>query len=248
MEKHELDILGTGYTFQFVESHSKELDHGAGIYKHRTKEIFIDGEHVKNDKIDGERVILHELLHAYLAESGLMKYSEDELLVDWIASQWDKIAWTYAQAKGFKMYLSEEEITKERNFKMSKYENEADKGDIGMNEIEKIHMDKTIDDSLSILYKQIIKLYLISLGFEFDESINMKSLSYLKKFVMWKVDNFNFNEITDKIITTLQSVKKFVENENIVPKDYKFNVRDVEPLRDKDNYEVSLFRTIIQFQ
>lgn len=117
-----------------------------------------------------------------------------------------------------------------------------------MNEVEKIYMHGTIDNSLSILYKQIIKLYLISLGFEFDESINMKSLSYPKKFVVWKVDDFNFNKITDKIIATLQSVKKFVEDENIVPKDYKFNVRDVEALRDKDNYEASLFRTVIQFE
>ena len=77
-----------------------------------------------------------------------------------------------------------------------------------MIKIEKIYMDDTIDNSLSILYKQIIKLYLISLGFEFDESINMKSLSYPRKFVAWKVDDFNFNKITDKIITTLQSVKK----------------------------------------
>lgn len=109
-------------------------------------------------------------------------------------------------------------------------------------------MDNTIDNSLSILYKQIIKLYLISLGFEFDESINMKSLSYPKKFVAWEVDDFNFNEITDKIITTLQSVKKFVEDENIAPKDYKFNIRDVETLKDKDNYESILFRTVIQFE
>lgn len=117
-----------------------------------------------------------------------------------------------------------------------------------MSEIEKMYMHDTIDNSLSILYKQIIKLYLISLGFEFDESINMKPLSYPKKFVAWKVDDFNFNEITDKIITTLQSVKKFVEDEKITPKDYKFNVRDVEALRDKDNYGASLFRTVIQFQ
>lgn len=122
------------------------------------------------------------------------------------------------------------------------------KGGIGMIKIEKMYMDDTVDNSLSILYKQIIKLYLISLGFEFDESINMKSLSYPRKFVAWKVDDFNFNKITDKIITTLQSVKKFVEDENITPKDYKFNVRDVETLRDKDNCEASLFRTIIQFQ
>ena len=117
-----------------------------------------------------------------------------------------------------------------------------------MSELGKIYMDDTIDNSLSILYKQIIKLYLISLGFEFDEGINMKSLSYPKKFVVWKVDNFNFNEITNKIIATLQSVKKFVEDEKIAPKGYKFNVRDVETLRDKDNYEASLFRTIIQFE
>lgn len=115
-------------------------------------------------------------------------------------------------------------------------------------ERERMYMDNTIDNSLSILYKQIIKLYLISLGFEFDESINMKSLSYPKKFIAWKVDDFNFNKITDKIITTLQSVKKFVEDEKITPKDYKFNVKDVETLRDKDNYEASLFRTVIQFQ
>ena len=102
MEKHELNILGTNYSFQFVESHSQELDHGAGICKHRTKEIFIDGDYTKDDKIDGERVILHEILHAYLAESGLMKYSSDETLVDWIASQWDKIAWTYNYAKELK--------------------------------------------------------------------------------------------------------------------------------------------------
>ena len=117
-----------------------------------------------------------------------------------------------------------------------------------MSEIEKMYMHDTIDNSLSILYKQIIKLYLISLGFEFDENINMKSLSYPKKFVAWKVDDFNFNKITDKIITSLQSVKKFVEDESIAPKDYKFNVRDVETLRDKDNYEASLFRTVIQFK
>ena len=117
-----------------------------------------------------------------------------------------------------------------------------------MNEVEKIYMHGAIDNSLSILYKQIIKLYLISLGFEFNGSINVKSLSYPKKFVAWKVDDFNFNKITDKIITTLQSVKKFVEDENIAPKDYKFNVREVETLRDKDNYEASLFRTVIQFQ
>lgn len=117
-----------------------------------------------------------------------------------------------------------------------------------MSEIEKKYMNDTINNSLSILYKQIIKLYLISLGFEFNESINMKLLSYPKRFIAWKVDDFNFNKITDEIIATLQSVKKFVEDENIVPKDYKFNVRDVETLKNKDNYETSLFRTVIQFQ
>ena len=31
-----------------------------------------------------------------------MKYSTDETLVDWIASQWDKITWTYNYAKELK--------------------------------------------------------------------------------------------------------------------------------------------------
>lgn len=50
------------------------------------------------------------------------------------------------------------------------------------------------------------------------------------------------------LIISIREREKFVEDENIVPKDYKFNVRDVETLRDKDNCEASLFRTIIQFQ
>ena len=112
-------------------------------------------------------------------------------------------------------------------------------GEISEEEIAPIYKCHHVEDS---------KYYPTLKDVQFDESINMKSLSYPKKFVVWKVDDFNFNEITDKIITTLHSVKKFVEDENIAPKDYKFNVRDVETLRDKDNYEASLFRTVIQFE
>lgn len=36
-------------------------------------------------------VFLHELVHAYLYESGLEDMSYNELLVDWIAHQFDKI-------------------------------------------------------------------------------------------------------------------------------------------------------------
>ena len=37
------------------------------------------------------RVIRHEIAHAFLDESGLGSYSDDETLVDWIAAQMPKM-------------------------------------------------------------------------------------------------------------------------------------------------------------
>lgn len=37
------------------------------------------------------QVIRHEVIHAFFAESGLIEYGNDEVLVDWMAKQLPKI-------------------------------------------------------------------------------------------------------------------------------------------------------------
>lgn len=39
----------------------------------------------KIDKKDKDKVLRHELIHAFFVESGLPSYSNDEVLVEWLA-------------------------------------------------------------------------------------------------------------------------------------------------------------------
>ena len=43
------------------------------------------------------KIIRHEIIHAYLYESGLDSYAEDETIVDWIAAQFPKMAGTFGE-------------------------------------------------------------------------------------------------------------------------------------------------------
>ena len=40
----------------------------------------------------------HEIIHAFLHESGLENYCDDEVLVDWLAKQWNKISIAFQEA------------------------------------------------------------------------------------------------------------------------------------------------------
>ena len=54
--------------------------------------IFLeDIDSVSAKKLRRDEVIRHEVIHAFFAESGLSKYGDDEVLVDWIAKQMPKI-------------------------------------------------------------------------------------------------------------------------------------------------------------
>jgi hypothetical protein len=44
-------------------------------------------------------VIRHELVHAFFEESGLTEYKNNELLVDWIAKQFPKLAKAFQQVR-----------------------------------------------------------------------------------------------------------------------------------------------------
>lgn len=74
-------IKGTPYNVEFVEN-AFMFDNqiAAGAFDYENKQI-----KVATHTWSTERVLLHELTHAYFAECGLASYATDETLVDWFA-------------------------------------------------------------------------------------------------------------------------------------------------------------------
>ena len=46
-----------------------------------------------------KKIIRHEIIHAFFEESGLYRYKEDELVVDWIAKQFSKMLKVFQQVE-----------------------------------------------------------------------------------------------------------------------------------------------------
>lgn len=90
MEDRKIKILGTEYKLKFTnrieEPILKEAD---GECRWYDKVIIIDKE--LNDRKCTFHVVKHEIVHAFLRESGLKSYASDELIVDWIAWHLDAI-------------------------------------------------------------------------------------------------------------------------------------------------------------
>lgn len=93
-----VDILGTEYTV--TRNTSAIEDMGAdGICQPYDKKIIyreLKDFLGKDDSLTAKRVrrdqvIRHEVIHAFFAESGLVGYGNDEVLVDWMAKQLPKI-------------------------------------------------------------------------------------------------------------------------------------------------------------
>jgi hypothetical protein len=64
----------------------------------------IEDDGLINDGNDGvcdvyNEVMRHELVHAFFYESGLCEYSDNEQLVDWIATQYDKLHKAFGEAE-----------------------------------------------------------------------------------------------------------------------------------------------------
>lgn len=107
-----VNVLGTVYSVT-VSNDSKEprLNDCDGFCDETTKEIFADDYQSyaddlsakRNIKLQTKKVIRHEIVHAFLFESGLAEnstWAQNEELVDWIAMQGPKIikAWQEADA------------------------------------------------------------------------------------------------------------------------------------------------------
>ena len=97
----KVNILGTEYEIiEQTEEQNPKLKNNNGlceIYSHR---IILNAD-IQEDELTYEnfqefknRVLRHEIIHAFFAESGLRgnsEYAENEELVDWIAIQLPKI-------------------------------------------------------------------------------------------------------------------------------------------------------------
>lgn len=94
-----IDVLGSEWRLQFAKGKPLDEDED-GLADDETRTITIDAE------LEGERkkrVIRHEVVHAYLAESGLDMsslqpeggWAMNEEMVDWFARQGPKIYKTW---------------------------------------------------------------------------------------------------------------------------------------------------------
>ena len=82
---HDADLIKSGCDGE-CQIYSK-------IIRIRPKEQMLDDFDSDEEKEKRyNEVCRHELIHAMFVESGLCCYSNDEILVDWIASQFPKIA------------------------------------------------------------------------------------------------------------------------------------------------------------
>jgi hypothetical protein len=99
----KVNILGAEYDYEIVsDGEDKTLEDNNGYCDEHAKIIRIDGgyneKHSMSTKNMGEfmrKVKRHELVHAYMCESGLREWADNELLVDWIAAQFPKMSETF---------------------------------------------------------------------------------------------------------------------------------------------------------
>lgn len=108
----KIKVLGTEYTIhKRTSAKDKYLEKVDGYCDYSTKEIVIVNKEPKkelgelgNFKRIENRILRHELIHAFIYESGLWcntygidRWAENEEMVDWIAIQFPKIAQVFKE-------------------------------------------------------------------------------------------------------------------------------------------------------
>jgi hypothetical protein len=94
----KIKILGTEYeVLTQTAAENSKLENANGLCEFYTKQIIVDDlqpDRTTFDNLDAFKrgVLRHEVMHAFFGESGLRNYAEDEVLVDWMAAQFPKIA------------------------------------------------------------------------------------------------------------------------------------------------------------
>lgn len=112
----KIDILGVQYTvLESNEQKDKQLENSDGYCIFYGKHIIIDdlsdwpsktSQHKIEKEIYKKQILRHEIIHAFLYESGLAfnsyatdKWAMNEEMVDWISIQFPKILETFKMAK-----------------------------------------------------------------------------------------------------------------------------------------------------
>jgi hypothetical protein len=93
------NVLGTDYEIKLIKEEQIEdfpdlPEDSDGYCNYYTKEIVVvrDENESNGHDLYVSQVIRHELIHAYLFESGLHDYANNERIVDWLAIQLPKLA------------------------------------------------------------------------------------------------------------------------------------------------------------
>ena len=106
MARHTINVLGTEYAIELRTLNDKDID---GFCDNTSKSIVIRSDNY-NEVGDFEELqkkqLRHEIIHAFLSESGLQcnwqhieQFGHDETTVDWFAIQSPKIFKVFADLK-----------------------------------------------------------------------------------------------------------------------------------------------------
>lgn len=106
----KVDILGTEYTLTVCDEHERLDEYCDGLCDETTKEMLVksyagdrdDPTAKKNLDVQVKKNKRHEIIHAFLFESGLAEnspWAQNEEMVDFFAIQFPKIAKVIQQAE-----------------------------------------------------------------------------------------------------------------------------------------------------
>lgn len=99
-----LNVLGTEYRIEYALLR----DSDDGFCDYTSKHIVVRSDNVnclENFELLQKKVLRHEIIHAFLAESGLQsnfehpnRWGHEELMVDWIAIMFPKLQTAFQEA------------------------------------------------------------------------------------------------------------------------------------------------------
>lgn len=98
----EINVLGTKYSvYERTKAEDKELNNCDGYCDKTTKTIVIinekDNINLGNFEVYQKKILRHEIIHAFLFESGLHEnwehhgWGHDETFIDWFSVQFPKL-------------------------------------------------------------------------------------------------------------------------------------------------------------
>lgn len=106
LPKKTVDVLGVKYSvYELSKKEDKFLENADGYCDKTTKKIVIttkgDDNQLEDFEVYRKGILRHELLHAFLFESGLHEnmthpqYGHDEEMIDWFAKLYPRISKAY---------------------------------------------------------------------------------------------------------------------------------------------------------